>query len=99
MVEASIIVTIFLVLLILGVFIANVVLLSLNGATADSWNDLKPQMIKIWMLGITGLLASFVVIFINFSGDTIGSNVFRVLTCASFFISFCALATAAITKS
>ena len=82
-------------------FITNISLLAKNGASADSYSDLTPQLASIWSVGGVGILFSCIAIWFYYYTRTDQSSavvIALVLSSIAIFISYCAMATAVITK-
>jgi hypothetical protein len=83
-------------------FITNISLLAKNGASADSYSDLTPQLASIWSVGGVGILFSCIAIWFYYNSSNTGQStpimIALVLSSFAIFISYCAMATAVITK-
>jgi hypothetical protein len=92
----------FCVLVAMILFITNIALLSKNGVSADQYSDLTPQLASIWSVGGVGILFSCIAIWFYYNSSSTGQStpitIALVLSSFAIFISYCAMATAVITK-
>ena len=87
------------IIVFVGCFIGAFVSLSNFAGSRDDWNQLKPQITKIWILVIIGTFGLTVAALLYFVQDPAKTMYFMiVMTCLAFGLAFSALSVAAISR-
>lgn len=87
------------IVIFVGCFIGAFVSLSNFAGSKDDWNQLKPQITKIWILVIIGTFGLTIAALLYFIQDPAKTMYFMiVMVCLSFGLAFSSLAVAAISR-
>ncbi len=87
------------IIVFVGCFIGAFVTLSNFAGSKDDWNQLKPQITKIWILVIIGTFGLTVAALLYFVQDPAKTMYFMiVMVCLSFGLAFSSLSVAAISR-
>lgn len=82
-----------------ALYITSFGMLATFVGSTEQWVIIKPQLIKVFWVMVTGLFVSCIATYLYFSmNPDKGIFLYMILTCVSLCLSFAALAAAAIAK-
>jgi len=82
-----------------ALYMASFGMLATFVGSTEQWVVIKPQLMKVFWVMLTGLIVSLVATYLYFSANgEKGIFLYMILTCVSLCLSFAALAASAIAK-
>jgi hypothetical protein len=83
----------------IGLFITSIVMASQFVGSKDNWNDIQPQIVKVWIFSLIGTLFLCIASYMYFIQNPAHTLMFTlILTCISLGLAYSAVAIAAITR-
>jgi hypothetical protein len=83
----------------IGLFITSIVMASQFVGSKDNWNDIQPQIVKVWIFSLIGKLFLCIASYMYFIQNPAHTLMFTlILTCISLGLAYSAVAIAVITR-
>ena len=83
----------------IGLFMASIIIASQFVGSNDNWNNIQPQIVKVWIFSLIGTVCLGIASFMYFIQDSKYAVMFTlILSCVSLGLAYSAVAIAAITR-